>query len=280
MEAATTLINSLDLINLSRDIAQLNLGYLGISVAILGVLGGVFVYFNIKPLQEKLSKQEDLTNELRKEALNLLGESAVQTNSSLEEFEKKQTSVLAAALVHQKENSSLEMTNRIQSAESDILEKVNLSSNDKEIKLKEILLSEMSNKILSLEKTLTILVEENKKTTDERFSLFEKNINTKISKISADLLELKSYKYDMEGKMGGIIYAIEALEKCFKDEPYLLEFKLNDLKGKIGKYDLDPELFIRLKNILNNIQTKYDKHSSVIEEIKDSVNMQVKPKWD
>ena len=273
----TTLINSLDLINLSRDLAQLNLGYLGISVAILGVLGGAFVYFNIKPLQEKLNKQEEVINELKKEAKDLLGKAEAQTQTSLMEFEKEQTELLYTSFDQQKENLYLEVTNKIQSAETNILEKANSTSDDKDSKLKEILLSEMSNKNLSLDKSLNTIFEEYKKVSDEKFSSFEKKINSSVKEIASDVLELKAYKYDMEGKMGGIIFTIEAVEKCLKDEPYLLKFKLEDLKEKIGKYSLSPELFIRLKTALNSIESKGDEHTSVIKEIKDLVTLETKP---
>jgi hypothetical protein len=275
--ATTTLISSLDLINLSKDLAQLNLGYLGISVAILGVLGGVFVYFNIKPLQEKLGKQEDVINELKKEANDLLDEADVQTQSTLKEFEESQTTSLSSVFDQQKENIYLEVTNKIQVAESNILEKVDSISNDKDLKLKEILLSEMSNKILSIEKSLTALLEEYKNTNNEKFSLFEKKTNASVNKIAGDLLELKAYKYDMEGKMGGIIFTIEAVEKCLKDEPHLLKYKLEDLKEKIGKYSLTPELFIRLKIVLDSIELKGIEHADIIKKIKEAVTLQEKP---
>ncbi len=42
---STSTIGVIELVNISKDIAQLNLGYLGISVAILGGLGGVFCLF-------------------------------------------------------------------------------------------------------------------------------------------------------------------------------------------------------------------------------------------
>lgn len=275
--ATTTLINSWDLINLSNDIAQLNLGYLGISVAILGVLGGVFIYFNIKPIQEKLGKQEDVINALKKEANDLLKEADVQIQTALEEFEQKQATLLSAEFEQQKETVYLEVTNKIQVAESDILEKVNSISDDKDTKLKEILLSEMTNKILSLEKSMTYLFEEYKKTNDEKFSSFEKSTNAKVSQIAGDLLELKAYKYDMEGKMGGIIYTIAAVEKCLEDEPYLLKYRLDDLKKKIGNYHLTPELFIRLKASLSKIESKGDEHAAIIKEIKELVTLQEKP---
>lgn len=275
--ATTTLISSLDLINLSKDLAQLNLGYLGISVAILGVLGGVFVYFNIKPLQEKLGKQEDVISGLKKEANDLLSQAEVQTQSSLKEFEEGQAALLVTAFDQQKENIYLEVTNKIQVVEGNILEKVDLISNDKDLKLKEILLSEMSNKILTLEKSLTAMMEEYKKTNDEKFMSFEKKTDSIVKAIAGDVLELKAYKYDMEGKMGGIIYTIEAVEKCLKDEPFMLGFKLKDLKEKIGKYSLTPELFIRLKTALNSIESKGGEHVAIIKEIKDSVTLQEKP---
>jgi len=275
--ATTTLISSLDLINLSKDLAQLNLGYLGISVAILGVLGGVFVYFNIKPLQEKLSRQEEVIGELKTEAKDLLSQAETRTQASLEEFEEKQVDLFSASFDQQKKNLYLEVNNKIQSAETNILEKANSESNDKDSKLKEILLSEMNNKVLSLEKSLNAVFEEYRKTSDEKFSSFRKETNSSIKEIAGDVLELKAYKYDMEGKMGGIIFTIEAIEKCLRDEPYLLKFKLEDLKEKIGKYHLTPELFIRLKNALNSIESKNNEHTTIIKEIKDLITLQEKP---
>ena len=275
--ATTTQINALDLINLSKDIAELNLGYLGISVAILGVLGGVFVYFNIRPLHEKLSKQEEALNNLRKEAGDLLGQSDIQTASALKDFEDHQVELLSTAFDQQKENIYLEVINKIQVAENNILEKADAVSGDKDLKLKEILLSEMSNKILSMEKTLAATFEENKKQLEDKFSVFERKIDSRIKEISNDVLELKAYKYDMEGRMGGIIFTIEALEKCEKEEPHLLRFKIEDLKEKIGKYTLTPDLFIRLRSVLKSIESKNPEHLDAIKEIRDQVRLQEKP---
>lgn len=271
----TTLINS------SKDIAQLNLGYLGISVAILGVLGGVFVYFNIKPIKDKLSKQEETIDNLKKEAFGLLDKSETQVKNSLEKFKETQDYSLSESLTQQKDNIFLEVTNKIQATENTLLEKIDLISNDKDLKLKEILLSEMDNKVLSLDKTLVAKIEEYKKIDDERFLDLKNKSDARFKEIAADILELKAYKYDMEGKMGGIIFTIDALEKCLNDSPYLLEFKLNDLKEKIGKYTLSPELFIRLKKIINEIKNKKiggDKYNTIIEEIEDSITVENKPK--
>lgn len=69
---STTVVNITDLINLSKDIAQLNLGYLGISVTILAILGGVFYLFQLKPLKDILNKQGETISDLKKEAGELL----------------------------------------------------------------------------------------------------------------------------------------------------------------------------------------------------------------
>lgn len=271
----TTLINS------SKDIAQLNLGYLGISVTTLGVIGGLFVYFNFKPIKDKLSKQEEIIDNLKKEASELLNKSEIQVKESLERFKEMQDSSLSESLIQQKNNIFLEVTNKIQSSENTLLEKIDSVSNDKDSKLKEILLSEMDNKVLSLDKTLIAKIEEYIKTNDERFSEFRNKTDARFKEIAADILELKAYKYDMEGKMGGIIFTIDALEKCLNDNPYLLEFKLNDLKEKIGKYTLSPELFVRLKKIITEIRNKKiggEKNEAIIKEIEDSITVENKPK--
>lgn len=100
---STSTISAIDLISISRDIAQLNLGYLGISVAILGVLGGVFVYFNIKPLKDALDKQESTIGDLKTEAHDLLNQSDIQTKTSLENFKKDQSLSLSTTLKQQRE---------------------------------------------------------------------------------------------------------------------------------------------------------------------------------
>ncbi len=122
-----------------------------------------FVYFNIKPLKETLDKQEGIIGDLKAEALDLLNQSTKQTQDTLEKFKEDQSSSLFATLKQQKDTISLEVSNKIQSAESAMLEKIDSISSEKDSKLKEILLSEMSNKVLSLEKNLTAVIEEYKK---------------------------------------------------------------------------------------------------------------------
>lgn len=55
---STSTIELIDLINLTKDIASLNAVYLTISVGIILTFGTAFYFFNFKPLQEKITKQE------------------------------------------------------------------------------------------------------------------------------------------------------------------------------------------------------------------------------
>jgi len=57
----------IEFINLTHDVAQLNAAYLTISVSIILFLGGVFYFFNFKPLQDKLQKQEEKIENERRE---------------------------------------------------------------------------------------------------------------------------------------------------------------------------------------------------------------------
>lgn len=281
MPATTTLSQLVDIVNLSRDIAQLNLGYLGISVAILGGLGGVFVYFNIRPLQDRLNKQEEVINKLRDEADNLLGKSALQTQSFLDDFAQKQGSSLSSELGQRDKNLNLEFSGKIQATESNLQAKLDSIVAAKSLSLKEILLSETGNKILVLESSLKSEIEEHRKLLDDKYSSLKTKLESQFAGLTSDIVDLKAYKYDMEGKMGGIIYTIEAVERCLKDQPFLLKFKLEDLKEKIGKYTLSPELFVRLKDLLTEVKAQKregENYVEIVSEIEKLITVESHPK--
>lgn len=277
---STTTVGYIDLINLSKDIAQLNLGYLGISVAILGVLGGVFVYFNIKPLKDDLNKQEEKINDLKKEATELLSRSEKQTRESLDGFKDDQSQILTEKLKLLRDNFELDVQNKMQLLKDSLLDEIRTVSDKNILTIKEILLSEMNNKILILDNSLSGSLEEYKRTNDESFKIFRDKVEIGLTKITSDVLELKAYKYDMEGKMGGIIFTIDALEKCLRDEPYKIRFKLVDLNERIDKYTLSPEQFIRLKNVLLKVRGLKDgeDHGVLISEIESKIEVESKPK--
>jgi hypothetical protein len=66
MEATST-VTLIDLINVTQEIASLNLGYLTICVTIVLASGGFFYLFSFSPLQEKIKRQEDELGTLKKD---------------------------------------------------------------------------------------------------------------------------------------------------------------------------------------------------------------------
>lgn len=227
-----TSTSAIDLINFSQGIAQLNLGYLGISVLILGFLGGVFAYFNIKPLKDALEKQERTIEELKKEAQGLLTLSAEQSEKTLKDFRAHQSKLLIATFEQQNERLKLETANKIQEVEKILSTKIEKTSEDKDIKLREIILSEAKNHSATLEKELTLRITTVKESITKEVSQI-KSVNTSlkssIKKLDEKVKELQVYKYHKEGQMGAIILSIELLKDAVDE--YLENKKLFGVAG-------------------------------------------------
>lgn len=256
---STSTINTIDLINFSKDIAQLNLGYLGISVAILGVLGGVFVYFNIKPLKDTLDRQESTINDLKKEAHDLLSESGMQTQRILEEFKADELSSLTSSIKQQKENINLEVTNKIQGVESSLLEKTDSVSDEKDTKLKEIILSEVTNRLSVLEKNLNSTITTSKIESNEKILQQEQVISvikSSVKDAERDIKELKVYKYSKENQMGAIIYSIDLLKEDINEKRWSIINSLERLKGEIEGRILDQEYISRIEEQLARLENE------------------------
>ncbi len=235
---STSTISALDLLNISKDVAQLNLGYLGISVGIIGVLGGIFVYFNLNPLKEKLNKQEEKIENLRTEARDLLNQSKDQVEKTLNEFTINQSKKVISVIKRQKNEMDLETKNKIQVAQAFLLDRIENISESKDLKLKEIVLAETSNQLATLEKNLNSNISLTKeeilkqiKLTGDGFRMIIKELNKKIK-------ELQVYKFSKEGQMGAIIISIELLEDSIDEYVKLKE----RLKGKL-KVPFDAETF-------------------------------------
>lgn len=254
---STTSVSAIDLINMSQGIAQLNLGYLGISVAILGVLGGVFIYFNVKPLKDTLDKQEDTINDLRKEAHSLLTESGIQTEKTLNDFKVSQSELLSVSLQQQKENTELETKNKIQEMERSLVEKIESVSDSKDEKLKELILSETTNRIAVLEKTSISANALLKADFDKKLLSLDQLISglkSNIKDVQRDVKELKVYKYSKENKMGAIIYSIELLKDDIDEKRWSILNSLERLKGEIDGKVIDAEYIGRIEKELARIQ--------------------------
>lgn len=267
---STSTINAIDLINLSKDVAQLNLGYLGISVTILTVLGGVFIYFNIKPLKDALDKQESIISNLRKEANELLVQSGIQTQEALDDFKITQTSSVTSIISQQKENTDLEIINKIQSVESSLTEKIESISDNKDSKLKEIILSEMINKLAILEKNLTLAINTSKENYDKKVIELEQTVagvKSNVRDTQRDIKELKVYKYSKENQMGAVIYSIELLKEDIDEKRWSILNSLQRLKGEIDGNILETEYIARIEEQLARIKDE-PKYKVIIEEIR------------
>ena len=292
---ATTTISPIDLINFSQGIAQLNLGYLGISVAILGVLGGVFVYFNIKPLKETLEKQERAIEELKKEAQGLLVMSAEQSEKALENFKVNQSKLLTVSFEQQEEKLGLEMTNKIQEIDKVLSDKIENISESKDLKLREIILSETNNRLAILGKELTSKItaikEDIAKEASQNKSVIV-GLKAAIKELNEEVKELQVYKYSKEGKMGAIIISIDLLEKAIdeylenkkmfsqstSDEKFKETFgwktekRLKELIKEIGDYKLEQNYISQINKQLVRIKGELA-FSVLISQLKEKIKI-------
>lgn len=257
-------ISAIDLINFSKDIAQLNLGYLGISVAVLAALGGVFYYFNIRPLKETLEKQEKMIQELKQKAQDLLALSAEQSDDKLENFKVDQSESLNLAFEQQEEKLRLEMINKIQEIESRLSDRIEEVSESKDAKLREIILFEAGSYSDKLEKELTSKITAMKEDMINEASLSAATFITlkaAIKVLDEKVKELQVYKYSKEGQMGAIIFSIDLLkysiddylslkEKSPDSDPTIfgwkVEYRLNELMREIGATALDNKYIVKI----------------------------------
>ena len=287
---ATTTISPIDLINFSQSIAQLNLCYLGISVVILGVLGGVFVYFNIKPLKETLEKQEKTIEELRKQAQGLLTLSAEQSEKALQDFAAGQSKLLTIALEQQEGKLNLQTINKIQEIEKIISDKIEKISESKDLKLKDFILAEVSSRSAHLEKETTSKITSVKEDLAKEVSALKSKdagLKTTINAVDEKVKELQVYKYSKEGQMGAIIVSIDLLKEAigdyFKNKEMIMphespesfgetfgwkvKMRLEELIKEIDTYTLEEDYISQIKTELGRIANEAAFHT-LIDELK------------
>lgn len=248
MNITTTTISALDLINLSKDVAGLNAVYLGISVAILGI----FIYFNFKSLKDSLDKQEKTINDLKQEADKLLNKAKEQSDNSLENFKTSQLKEIAGSLEEQFKKTILEIENNSSKLEKSFFEKIETISENKNIKLKEIILSDTINKISITEKSL----QEKITSLETSSGLIKQHIKNIDRKIKA--LELE--EFSRKNQMGAIYRAVEMLrddidEKHDLNIPTDLERLKSQIKG--CKLDVDDITLIEAELVKLDSQAKY-----------------------
>ena len=87
--ASNNNVSVVELISLSNDLATVNANYLTISITIILALAAIFYLFNLKPLQEKISKQEELLEQQRLENSKEISKLIDSQKQSLESFKKE-----------------------------------------------------------------------------------------------------------------------------------------------------------------------------------------------
>lgn len=265
----------MDLVNFSKEIATLNLGYLTVSVTIIAILGGIFVYFNIKPLKEGLDKQEGKIDDLKKEAIGLLNESSVQVNNILEKYKSDQSLEIKKVLDLQKETIDLEVRNEIQELRGDLLEKIEIITDSKDENLMKTLVSEITIKLSVLEKTLTTLFKTEKEELVLKIKKGEellRSLQSDLKDAQRDIVELKIYKYSKENQMGAIINSIDLVKQDIDEKSWRLLGSLERLEKEITGCKLENEYISKIEEqlariaddpkyalIIGNIKKKYIK---------------------
>ncbi len=258
-ESSTNTISVIDLINLSKDVAQLNLGYLAIAVTILGILGVVFVYFNINPLKDALNRQEDKVDALKKEADKILKSSEENVQVSLNNFREEQKQVTSEFLNQSEAKNILETKNQVALVEKVLLEKIESVSEGKDVKLKEIILSETVNKISATEKSVGI---ENNKI---RVDLNEKitSLNGKITTLEKEIFEIRRslVEFEIENhlkkrQVGAMRKMIEKLEMDIK-RTWGADDTLVEIKQYILEHGMPNYYFTDLQNVLEKLTPEF-----------------------
>lgn len=279
MEATTSIAVS-QLIGLSQNLATINLGYLGIAVTILVLLGGGTYFFSVKPFKDKIDKQEEEIKGLKKKIEDDLKDAKQNISDDLKMFKVNYTEELKTSSKQREEKVKSDFESKLATLDKDLFEKINITAKEKDDSLKEVILSEISSRILGLEKTLRTEIDGYKVQNDKDVALLKNKIDFGLRELSITVKELEAFKYDQEGKQGGIIMLIDSLGDDIKYREYAVQYKLRDIKDKLPNYILSSELHIKLKNLLDSIKGKEilgKKHDDVIKEIEKLITVEAKP---
>ncbi|HAS80560.1 TPA: hypothetical protein DCS02_00805 [Candidatus Nomurabacteria bacterium] len=274
METITASNSLVDLMNLTHDAISLNAVYLGISVSAIlvlaGILLGVFYFFNLKPLQEKITKQDDKMESQEKETTRVLKDTEEKNGKSLKDFEQKYEKHLNEILVKNNEKIILENKNIFAATEKSILEKIENVSEGKDIKLKEIIFSEVINKIAILEKILTFNIVNAKNDSNKNLVELNKTIaelKSNIKEIKREIKILNIYKYSKEGQMGAIIDSMDVLREDIKEKRWSILTSLERLSKEMDGIILESTYVSEIEEQLA-ILDKEPKYSVLVTEIR------------
>ncbi len=267
---ATSSLPTSDVISLVNNVAALNLGYLGICVTILALLGGATYIFNIKPFKEALEKQEGTLLSLKEEVEANLSSSKAEIKSDLSDFEKRQTNTVKSVLEQDNEKLTSDIQARIANFERDLIQKIDTVSGEKDTSLKVVLLAEVGNQIRDLEKALTSVISINKANSEKESS----TLKSEIASLKEDLKdtkrrtkELEVYKFSKEGRMGAIYGAIELLKEAIDEDSWRIESYLETLNKEIDGINLETNVVTKIEEQLTRLSTKL-KYAPLFEKIR------------
>jgi len=215
---------------------------------------------------------EGLKETTEKLMQQLKQQNADELKNFKEEVEKDMTLVLK----QQRENIELETKNKLQQDHKDLLEKIEIISEDKDIKLKELIASTTNNSISDLEKKLIKEIASIKEGLTKSLAEKDKAISslkTDVRSVRREVKELKIDKYSRENKMGAILIPARLLGEDIENKedwriPDDLKILLKEIEGtalepshisfieeRLSKIENDP----RYKLLVEQIRKKYTK---------------------
>ncbi len=274
-------ISSKDIFELVQSVAALNLGYLTIAVAIIALLGGAFIYFNINPLKELLSKQEDRlrkTEDVLKERFEKIEDDQRSTFDNL--FLKLETK--STQLAKQIKNTHATIKQEV-SESLDDFEKTNnklLEDTQERFSLEttnkiEILKQESENKRLETEARVAEKVSKLEKDLMVEIGSIRKDISTmkdQLNKFMISIKELEMEEFKRKNQQGFIIRNIELLELAIEQNGWNITERLQTIKEYLGEYPVSAYVNDKLLKALSKIEDRVE-HKDLILNIKNLITL-------
>ncbi len=255
---ASNSITVTDIINAANNIATLNLGYLGISVTILALLGGAFYLFNIRPLKDTLGQQEKLLINLKKEVEDNLSSSKLEVKEELKEFETRQITNISSLIQQENDKLISEVQTKIAIFEKDFAQKFDFFASEKDSNLKTVLLAEVGTQLRTIEKAIKIDSDKSIKELSDKLAPLQDtlvSIKSDIAGAKEDIVDLKiehHLKKNQVGALKGMIDKLNlridrgwnveselAMIKKYITESGMPDFYLRDLTTSINKVSED-----------------------------------------
>src|SRR3989344_5485663 len=261
---ATSSMTASDIINAANNIATLNLGYLGISVTIIALLGGAFYLFNIKPFKETLERQEKSLVDLKKEIEENLSSSKGEIKDELKDFEKTHTNNISSLVQQKNEKLISDIHAKMAIFEKDFTEKFDSFATEKDANLKTVLSSEIISQLHTLEKSIRSEMDKTTKEINVQLSSAQNNISSmksEIVNIKEDTVDLKIEDHLRKNQVGAMKGMIDKLniriEKKWNVESEMLMIKNYIIEKGMPKYYL-PDLIASFKRVSDDYKAMKD----------------------